>query len=176
MTTYDKQTFVTIDIQHSAAGGHARSINLFGFDDEELVKGNRQRKNKECKGVGGFYLLPPELSETAVITAKEKRVAHRKEFLDAVERQMAWRADKDDLAAKKQVDASLEESLEALVFYQQYGSDRCWKTEKEARSIYRRLGSETARLEAVKVRSTIYSVILSLPFDFYCITWPFLLV
>ena len=113
---------------------------------------------------------------TAVITAKEKRVAHRKEFLDAVERQIAWRADKDDLVAKKQVDALLVESLEALVFYQQYGSERCWKTAKEARSIYRRLGSETARLEAVKVRSTIYGAILSIFFGFYCITWPFLFV
>ena len=80
------------------------------------------------------------------------------------------------MSIEKQLDVSWEDSLEALVFYQQYGSERCWKTAKEVRSIYRRLGSEIARLEAVKVRSTIYGAILSLSFDFYCIIWPFLLV
>ena len=152
MVTQDKQMFGTIDIQHSAAGGHARSINLFGRGEEELVKGNKRKNEQEVKEEGGFYQLPKELAETAIITAKIKREEHRKQFIAARDAQMAKKTRKEELVREKALNAAQETSFEALVFFQQYGSDRCWRTVTKARSIYKRLIYESRRLEAVKVR------------------------
>ena len=51
-----------------------------------------------------------------------------------------------------ELEKSKEDYIDAMVLYEQYYSQRCWRTKPEAKRIYSGLTSESARLEAVKVK------------------------
>ena len=56
---------------------------------------------------------------------------------------------------QKKIDASREEYIVVVYFYEMYYSDRCWKNKRVARAQFGVLSSEAARLRAVKEQHLI---------------------
>ena len=58
-------------------------------------------------------------------------------------------------AVMAELEKSKEDYIDAMVLYEQYYSQRCWRTKLEGKRIYSCLTSESARLEAVKICNNI---------------------
>ncbi len=56
---------------------------------------------------------------------------------------------------RKKIDAAQENYIVGLYFYEQYLSPCCWKSEREARKQFALLGSEAAKLRAIKEQHLI---------------------
>jgi hypothetical protein len=56
---------------------------------------------------------------------------------------------------RKKIDATQEDYIVGLYFYEQYLSPNCWGNEKEAKNQFALLGSEVAKLQAIKEQHLI---------------------
>ena len=153
-STSDLQTFGTIDLQHMAARGQTEDNNDFG---RELRVGGRKSviHEKESRGLGGYHQLMQELQRTLILSAKWNLRAHRDLFKRSFKDQLDTRQKKEMDAMMAELEKSKEDYIDAMVLYEQYYSQRCWRTKPEAKRIYSGLTSESARLEAVKVCNKI---------------------
>jgi hypothetical protein len=59
---------------------------------------------------------------------------------------------------QKKIDAAQEDYIVGLYFYKMYTSPHCWKTVRAARTEFGLLGSEAAKLQAVKEQHLIHTL------------------
>ena len=74
----------------------------------------------------------------------------RKAVQAAVEKQRGTKLQKQEMLQKKKFVAAQREYANALTFIEMYHSAACWKTGAVSWQEYSKLGSKTAKLEAVK--------------------------
>ena len=145
----------TIRLDHVCAEGQTRHNNDFGRGHEVLVKAD-SRQNGNVNGIIGTYTTLCEEHQCSIIQAAlENAHAIRRRFDDALARYAEGRREKEELAMQKKIDASREEYIVGVYFYEIYHSDRCWKTKRGARAQFGVLSSEAARLGAVKEQHLI---------------------
>ena len=132
----------------------SRTNNDFGRNLDKYIKGRKANKEKESKSIGGFHELDaktPELAISAVLTAKHYQDSYQDRFKRELTVQEDTRRGKEELALKKGLDVSKEETVDALFCFEKFNSAKRWKTKKIALEIYKKLKTEGRRLEAVKV-------------------------
>ena len=140
----------TIHLDHCAAEGQTRSNNDFGRRHASLVTGSKLNNEKVHKPIGVFHLIPYELQRTDVITSKENANINKRRFDDASENQFVKRRRKEEIALENKYEDATEDYIVAIYFHEKYQSPRCWIKLEVAAEFYSALGSETARLAAVK--------------------------
>ena len=150
--TYNLQVCGTIYFQHCAARSQSESNNDFGREIELLLHRRKFFKEKITRCMGGFYLLPPELQGTEVLTAKWNRKSHRYDFKIAIIEQLEIKRRKEEIILEKKLEKTLEDYIDALYLFEKYNSKRCWWEKVIALENYLGLKGESARLAAVKVR------------------------
>jgi hypothetical protein len=126
-----------------AAGGMSRTNNGFGRSAEFLVG-----REKESIGetLGTFH------KNTVCKRECHKRECHKmkKWYDDALERQRAARQCKEEIAMEHKLDKDKEDYINAIYFYEQYHSKRCWLTVEKARLEWREIITKMDKLRAVK--------------------------
>ena len=140
----------TIRLDHVCAKGQTRHNNDFGLGHEVFVRGRGSRQKSVDRNLGTFTNLCKEHQRSIIQAALENAQATRRNFDDALERYDVGRQEKEELAIQKKIDALREEYIVVVYFYVIYHSERCWKTKRVARVQFGLLGSEAARLRAVK--------------------------
>jgi hypothetical protein len=73
-------------------------------------------------------------------------LATQKRFDDALLQYAEGRREKEELAMQKKIEASREDYIIGMYFYEMYHSDRCYKTARVAKAQFGMLGSDAARL------------------------------
>jgi hypothetical protein len=91
---------------------------------------------------------------------KENANATWKRIDSALALQAEGRRRKEEIAMQKKIDAAQEDYIVGLYFYQMYTSPCCWKTVPAARTEFGLLGSEAAKLRAVKEQHLICTPVL----------------
>jgi hypothetical protein len=140
----------TIRLDHVCAEGQTRHNNDFGRGHEVLVRGRRSCQKSVDRNLGTFTNLCKDHQCSIIQAAVENAQATRRKFDNALERYAVGRWEKEELAMQKKIDALREEYIVGVYFYEMYHSERCWKTKRVARAQFGLLGSEAARLRAVK--------------------------
>ena len=95
-------------------------------------------------------MLTGELQRTDVLTSKENANANKRIFDYALENQFVKRRRKEEISLEKKYEDATEDYIVAIYFHDQYHSPRCWLTLEMEAELYSALGSDTARLAAVK--------------------------
>ena len=141
----------TIWLDHCAVEGKTRANNDFGQGHTQLVLGRKSTKHERVDTtIGTCHLLPQELQRTAMIASSENAKHNRCRFDVALQNQFDKRRRKEEIAQEKKIAIAEEDYIVAVYCFEQYFSPRCWLTVIRAREVYRDLGSEAARLAAVK--------------------------
>ena len=146
----------TIRLDHCAANGKTFSKSDFGRRNASLVTGRKWNNEQVDKPIGVFHLLPEDLQRTDVLTSKENANFNKRIFGDALENQFVKRRRKEEIALEKKYEDATEDYIAVVCFHEQYHSPRCWLTLEVAAEFYSALGSETARLAAVKEHILIW--------------------
>ena len=136
----------TIRLDHVCAEGQIRHNNDFGCGHEVLVRGRGSCQKSVDRNLGTFTNLCEEHQRSIIQAAVENAQATRRRFDDALERYAVVRREKEELAMQRKIDASREEYIVGIYFYEMYHSERCWKTKRVARAQFGLLGSEAVRL------------------------------
>ena len=145
----------TIYLDHFASEGGTRLNNDFGRRHASLVTGSKCKKEQVDNPIGVFHVLTEELQRTAVLISKYNANVNKRRFDDSLENQFVKRRRKEEIALEKKYEDATEEYIVAVCFYDKYHSPRCWLTLEVEAEFYSALGSETARLAAVKEQITI---------------------
>ena len=132
---------------NAAAGGMSRTNNDFGRSAEFLVG---REKESIGKTLGTFHNIPPELRKSLIQCARENAKKMKKWYDDALERQRAARQRKEEIVMEHKLDKAKEDYINAIYFYKQYHSKRCWLTVEQARLEWREIKTKTDKLRAVK--------------------------
>ena len=106
--------------------------------------------------IGVFHLLSEELQRTAVLTSKENKNVNKTRFDNALENQFVKRRRKEDTTLEIKYEDATEDYKVAIDFHEKYHSPCCWITLEVVAEFYSVLGSETARLAAVKEQILIW--------------------
>jgi hypothetical protein len=118
----------TICLEHVCAEGQTRHNNDFGGGHELLVRG-RGSSQKSIDGELGTYTNLCDEHQRSIIQAVLKNaLAMQRRFDDALPRCAEGRREKEELAMKKNIEASREDNIVGVYFYEMYHSSRCWKT------------------------------------------------
>jgi hypothetical protein len=155
-STHSLKLYGTIRIDSAAAEGQSRANNDFGRGHEAFVTSQKKKSTptQEPK-IGLFIKLPPELRETMVIAGKRISPMLRNQFDNQLKAQHEAKLKREKLAAAKHCENRGEAYIEAMDYIERWHSDRCWKTEEQAMTVWAQLGSEGARLKAIKEQITI---------------------
>ena len=106
------------------------------------------------KAVGGemgiFHAVTPEMREALITMAAGCVVAEAAVDRSDIEAQRAARRRKEELAAEKGREKAGEGYIDALYYFEMWGSPACWKTPAKATAEYGKLNSTAAKLEALK--------------------------
>ncbi len=145
----------TIRLDHVCAEGQTKHINDFGCDHEFLVRGKRSSGKSIIRNLGTYHNLCNELKNSIIQAAQENANATWKRFHSALARQAEGRRRKEEIAMQRKIDAAQEHYIVGLYFYKMYTSPRCWETVRAARTEFGLLGSEAAKLQAVKEQHLI---------------------
>jgi histone acetyltransferase (RNA polymerase elongator complex component) len=109
----------------------SRTNNDFGRSAEFFLVG--REKESIGKTLGTFHSLPPELRKSLIRCARENAKKMKKWYDDALEQQRAARQRKEEIAMEHKLDKAKEDYINAIYFYEQYHSKRCWLTVEQAR-------------------------------------------
>ncbi len=113
--------------------------NDFGQGHESLITG-RSAKSGELKQIfGTFHLLPVELQTSLINFAKNRAPIARCEFTAALKRQDAACRIKEEIALQQKLDATQEDYIVAIYFWEQFHSPWCWSNISMADEIYNKL-------------------------------------
>ena len=148
---YYLQLCGTIDLQHCAARGQYESNNYFGQEIELFLHWSKSFKGKITKGMVGFHLLPSELQNTALLTAKWNQKSHRYDFKVSMVEQLEMKRRKEEIILENKLENTLEDYINALYLFEQYNSKQSWGVKVLAIENHLVLKSESARFAAVKV-------------------------
>ena len=140
----------TVRLDHVCAEGQTRHNNDFGRGHKVLVKAGSRQNGNVNGNIGTYTTLCEEHQRSIIQAALENAHAIRRRIDDALARYAEGRREKEELAMQKKIDASREEYIVGVYFYEMYYSDRCWKNKRVARAQFGVLSSEAARLRAVK--------------------------
>jgi hypothetical protein len=148
----------TICLDHICAEGQTRHNNDFGHDHEVLVRGKGSSGKSIIRNLGTYHNICNKLKSSIIQAAQENANATRKRFDSTLARQAEGRRRKEEIAMQKKIDAAQEDYIVGLYFYKMYTSPCCWKTVHAARTEYGLLGSEAAKLQAVKEQHLIHTL------------------
>ena len=123
-----------------------------------MVKAGSRQNGSVNGNIVTYTTLWEEHQRSIIQAALENAHAIRRRFDDALARYAEGRREKEELAMQKKIDASREEYIVGVYFYEIYHSDRCWKTKRGARAQFGVLSSEAARLRAVKEQHLICTI------------------
>jgi hypothetical protein len=140
----------TIRLEHVCADGQNRYNNKFGHGHEFLVRGRGSSQKSNDGELGTYANHCDEHHRSIIQAALENALATQKRFDDALPQYAEGQREKEELAMQKKIEASREDYIVGVYFYEMNHSDRCWKTARVAKAQFRMLGSEAARLQAVK--------------------------
>jgi hypothetical protein len=122
---------------------------------EVLVRGKGSSGKSIIRNLGTYHNLCNKLKSSIIQAAQENANATRKRFDSALVRQAEGRRRKEEIAMQKKIDAAQEDYIVGLYFYEMYTSPHCWKTVRAAITEFGLLGSEAAKLRAVKEQHLI---------------------
>lgn len=149
-STVGLRTCGTARLDYMAAEGQTRSNNDFGRCPELYVTG-KSAKSKTIEYIlGTFHTWPEELQQSIVQAGKEQAPQMRQRFNEALAAQEEARRLKEEIRLRHRLDATREEYIVAIYFWEQYHSPRCWRTAAEARDQFGQLKSKAKKLKAVK--------------------------
>jgi len=111
-----------------------------------MVKAGSRQNGSVNGNIVTYTTLWEEHQRSIIQAALENAHAIRRRFDDALARYAEGRREKEELAMQKNIDASREEYIVGVYFYEMYHSDRCWKNKRVARAQFGVLSSEAARL------------------------------
>ena len=136
--TQQLQSFGKVMGIHASAVGHAR---LHGDFDRSLTEG----------GVDGLYhRLPKEMKWSLMELALGMSAEVRNHERRALKRQQEEKQRKQEMLRKKKLLAAQSEYADALTYIEMYHSPACWTRVRDIRQNFGKLGSETAKREAMK--------------------------
>ena len=116
----------TIRLDHVCAEGQTRHNNDFGRGHEVLVKAGSHQNGNVNGIIGTYTTLCEEHQHSIIQAALENAHATHRRFDDALVHYAEGRQEKEELAMQKKIDASREEYIVGVYFYEMYHSDRCW--------------------------------------------------
>lgn len=121
-----------------------------GATEKRETKTKGGKAKPESKGTGLFYSLAVEIREALITMAS--RDYHSELAVDRADLagQRAAKQRKEELAGEHGREKALEQYIDALYYHEMWGSAACWKTAEKADAEYAKLGSKSAKLEAVK--------------------------
>ena len=115
-----------------------------------LIGRPKDTQTSHDMAMGSFHKLHEELRESLIAVCRENIRRTQSFYVDAIERQKASARRKEEIMMEKKLDEAQEDFIVALYFHEQYNSPRCWRTVEVAQQEYSRIGSQTAKLRAVK--------------------------
>ncbi len=124
----------TICLNHVCAKGQTRHNNNFGRGHKVLVKAGSRQNNSADGNIGTYTTLCEEHQRPIIKAALENAHATQRRFDDALAHYAEGRREKEELAIQKKINASREEYIVGVYFYEMYHSDWCWKTKRVARA------------------------------------------
>jgi hypothetical protein len=149
-----------IRLDHVTAEGQTHFNNNFGPGHKELVKRSNTSNNMKERVFGSFHKLPEELKRALILFGKENASSSRKSFDDELAAQREARRQKEVIALQKKLDKMQGDYINAIYFYEQYHSPRCWQAIEDADNNYKKLGSKGKRLKGIKEQLLMRSLVL----------------
>ena len=107
---------------------------------------------------GTFYKLPENMRKSLVQFALNFAPEMKRHTTEAVKRQRAAKLEKQNILRKRKLIAAQSAYAIALSYIEFFHSNNGWRTEAQCRKAFSKLGSKTARLEAVKTQIRIRTV------------------
>ena len=144
----------TLRLDSAAAAGQTRTNDDFGRCHDLLI--NILKKDGMNAKRGTLFDLPNELIQSLVYAARKGVPRLRKRHDNALKILNEAKLDKLKTAQLENAEKAVEENIVAMNYYEIGVSERRWKSPREATTIYNQLGSETARLKAVKEQILIH--------------------
>ncbi|KAL7552655.1 hypothetical protein ACHAWF_015887 [Thalassiosira exigua] len=156
----------TNDEAESSLGGTTSQVQKFGrialssaaaiSDLKRNAFFNRPTNSKKEKPLGIFHQFDVELRHAIVALAMQDAPATRSMNNEALVLQAKARKEKEDLAKQKNMTKATEEYIEATYLINMYHSEACMKDDpKNVTQMLRKLGSNTAKLNAIKTNIMI---------------------
>ena len=125
-------------------GSHAAGIAQARFN------GDFKRDIGDPSLDGAYHMLSPEMRTSLLEFALKKSPQVRKAEKAALEKQRAAKKKKQDKLKEMKLEAATAEYVKTLTYLEMFHSPACWKTAKDVRQRFGKLGSETAKRNAVK--------------------------
>ena len=107
-------------------------------------------KRKATKKDGFFHTLPEELRNSLIIMALEYSPETKKVDQILLSKQRAAKRQKEKLAHEHGLQMASEKYIDALYYYDKYGSPACWMNVKDVDREIKKLKSVSAKLSALK--------------------------
>ncbi len=150
-TTQSLKVSGMISLDRSVAEGQTRMNNDFGRGHEALVSGRKAKETIDrAELMGKYHKLPDELKQSIVAAAKAHGAEMHKRFNAGLKKQLDVKKEKEEIAAKHNLDKSREDHIVAYYFYHQYFSPRCWTTVEIAMVQFNALESEAQKVIATR--------------------------
>ena len=140
----------TLRLDSAAAAGMTRTNDDFGRCHNLLINISKKDTNTMNTKRGTLFDLPKELIRSLFYAARKGAPRLRKRHDDALNILNEAKLDKLKTAQLNNAEKAVEENIVAMNYYEIGVSERRWKSPREATTIYNQLGSESARLKAVK--------------------------
>ena len=117
---------------------------------KEKRKSSKKGSAAKLESTGLFHSISIEMREALItMAARDNRSELAIDRAD-LESQRAARRCKEELASEKGRESASESYIDALYYFEMWGSAACWKTTTKADEEYAKLTSKSAQLEALK--------------------------
>ena len=137
-------------LSRAAGQSQSRYNGDMQSDIDSLVSGRKCKSEKVSKPLGAFHLLPQEMQDALIATAKETSADTHRSHVDALERQRQYREQKRKDLHMSLVKKSEKKFMEASWLHQQFHSPRCWNTAKKAMDEFGKLPSDAQKKKYTK--------------------------
>ena len=156
-STHSLKLSGTIRLDHAAAEGQTRANNDFGRDHEALIRSAHKRANDVPteRNLGFFLRLHPLIQHAMLIAGRRRSKETRRVHDQALQTNKQTKLNRVKIMQQKNAETKGEQWIEAMDYIEQYKSDRCWKSRRQAIEEYNKLDSEAKRLKAVKEQISI---------------------
>ena len=145
--TSQVQRFCRINLTNAAA---ISDMKRNGF----LHRPTRSKTDKKARGL--FHEFDRDLQHVLILVAMQDVPVRKNENNADLELQARMRREKEEMAQKKNLEKASESYIEAKCLMNMYNSEKCVKGDpRQLTSILKKLGSETARLNAIKLNIKI---------------------
>jgi hypothetical protein len=121
-----------------------------GLGRVEKRKSKAKGSKAKLESMGLFHSLSVEMREALITMAARDYHSELATDRADLEGQRTARRRKEELASEKGRESASEAYIDALYYYEMWGSAACWKTAAKADTEYAKLTSKSARVEALK--------------------------